>query len=266
MASRHALSKKAFRRKDLKLTKKAHLTGAIKRDLKNKEEHLDLEKYLSDAVYGSLDGIVTTFAIVSGVVGADLSLSIILILGFANLLADGFSMAAGSYLSIKSDQDYHQREYNREKWEIENVPKGEIEEIRQIYSNKGFKGRDLEKAVKIITADKERWIETMMIEELGIIRENKSPVLAALITFSAFIVFGFVPLLTFVLIFYIPDLKSDAFLISSVMTGITIFTVGSLRSFIIAKNWFKAGLEMFLVGGAAALVAYVIGFYLQGLA
>jgi VIT1/CCC1 family predicted Fe2+/Mn2+ transporter len=265
--SRQSILQKAFRKKDKKLAKEQHSKKIIKASLDHPDEHSSSGKYLSDAVYGALDGIVTTFAIVSGVVGADLNLGIILILGFANLLADGFSMAAGSYLSIKSEQDYHQAEYNREKWEIENYPEGEIEEVRQIYRRKGFKGKDLENAVKIIISDKKRWLSCMMLEELGIVQDDKSPKKVAWITFIAFVICGFVPLISFITINSIPSLSSiNPFIASSVLAGLTIFTVGALRSLFIAKKWFWAGLEMFIIGGAASTVAYAIGYFLRGLA
>jgi len=261
MTSRESLVRKAFRKKDVKLTKKAHDTKHFHPD-----EHPSTGKYLGSAVYGALDGTVTTFAVVSGVVGADLSLRIILILGFANLVADGFSMAASNYLSIKSEQDFHKEEYNREKWEVENYPKGEKEEIREIYKAKGFSGKDLDRAVEIITSDKERWLKTMMVEELGIIQEHVNPILSGAVTFIAFLICGLIPLLTFVLIFFFPNMEENAFLISCIITAISIFVVGSLRSLLIAKTWFKAGMEMLLVGGAAAAVAYGIGYLLKGLA
>jgi len=261
MRSRKSLVRQAYQEKDVKLTKKAHALSHTHAD-----EHLSAGKYLGSAVYGALDGTVTTFAVVSGVVGADLNLHIILILGFANLVADGFSMAASNYLSIKSQRDFHKEEYNREKWEVENFPEGETDEIRQIYKEKGFKGKDLERAVEIITSDKERWLKTMMVEELGIIEENINPVIAGAVTFTAFLICGLIPLLTFVLIYFFPALEENAFLISCLVTALSIFVVGSLRSLLIAKTWFKAGLEMLLVGGAAATVAYGIGYLLRGLA
>lgn len=265
--SRIEKAKKAFKQKDKKLSKKAHNKKAIQQSLHDHHEEQDMTgKYHGDAVYGALDGMVTTFAIVSGVVGADLDLSIILILGFANLLADGFSMAAGSYLSTKSEQDYHRQEYNRERWEVENYPKGEIEEIREIYRQKGFKGKDLERAVEIITSDKERWIDTMMVEELGILQENKSPWIVGGVTLAAFVICGFLPLVTFVILYFIPEFNADPFLLSCLITGVSIFIVGALRSIVIAKNWLQAGLEMLLVGGAASAVAYYIGYFLKGLA
>lgn len=266
-SKRVSIAKKAFKNKNLEATKKAHSKKAIKADLHHDhDEHSGSGKYLGDAVYGAIDGIVTTFAIVSGVVGAELSANIILILGFANLLADGFSMAAGNYLSVKSDIEYQKLEYEREKWEIQNHPEGECEEIRQIYKAKGFKGKQLEKVVEVITSDDDVWIQTMMLEELGITPEDKNPKISALITFSAFLTCGFLPILTFVLIKFFPILQENAFIYSCILTGLTIFIVGSLRSLVIAKNWFMAGLEMLLIGGAAATVAYYIGYFLKGLA
>lgn len=265
MFRRYDLLQKAFRVKDTDLSKKAHTTSIISHALHHPDEHVSNGRYLGDAVYGALDGIVTTFAIVSGVMGANLSPGIILILGFANLFADGFSMAAGNFLSKKSERDYQQNEYERESWEIDNYPKGEREEIRQIYKAKGFEGKDLERAVDIITSDKERWIKTMMIEELGLIPETGSPIVSAGVTFISFLLWGFLPLLTFVLLYFYPTLEPNAFLISCLMTGFAIFIAGSLRSFVIAKSWFMAGLEMLLVGGAAASVSYGIGYFLADL-
>src|SRR3989338_11700083 len=89
--------------------------------------------HFEDFTYGSIDGAVTTFAVVAGVVGASLSPSIVLILGFANLLADGFSMAASNYLSEKAKLQYVDKLRKREIWEMENMRKHEVQEIRDIY-------------------------------------------------------------------------------------------------------------------------------------
>jgi vacuolar iron transporter family protein len=93
---------------------------------------------IENFVYGAMDGAVTTFAIVTGVIGASLSPSIIVILGFANLLDDGFSMAIGNYLAIKTQNEFIQRERKSEEWEIDNRIDEEKQEIRDIYSKKGF--------------------------------------------------------------------------------------------------------------------------------
>ncbi|MGE3859880.1 MAG: VIT1/CCC1 transporter family protein [Nitrososphaeraceae archaeon] len=110
---------------------------------------------IEDFVYGGTDGAITTFAIVSGAFGASLSISIILILGFPNLLADDFSMSTGNYLSRRTNKEYIEKERRKKEWSIDNLTKEEKEEIREIYKNKGFEGDLLEDLVKVITSKKE---------------------------------------------------------------------------------------------------------------
>lgn len=260
LASRLGKARKAYNKKNLEEMKKAHTKKAI-----SKEEHqIEQGRYLKDYVYGALDGIVTTFAVVSGVTGASLSVTIILILGFANLLADGISMSVGNYLGSKSEIDYYKKERSRESWEIDNYPKGEKEEVRQIYMKKGFKGKDLEMIVKTITADKKLWIDEMMKDELKMMREEKSPAKAGLATFIAFVAAGFIPLLSYVIALSFPFIIPFSFEIAVLLTAITIFAVGSIRCLFIEKSWYRAGLEMLVVGGLAAIAAYYIGFLISG--
>src|SRR5690554_2772618 len=105
-----------------------------------------LQEYLREFVYGGIDGAVTTFAVVAGSVGAGLDSSIIIILGFANLLADGFSMSIGAYLSSKSEKDNYNNHMNTEYWEVENIPEMERQEVAEIYAAKGFQGELLQQA------------------------------------------------------------------------------------------------------------------------
>ena len=141
---------------------------------------------MRDWVYGGIDGAVTTFAIVAGVVGADLSTRVVLILGAANLLADGFSMAAANYSGTKAEIEEYEHVKQLEERHVAQAPDGEREEIRQIFAGKGFDGRQLEEVVDVITARKETWIETMMVEEHGLSPVMRSPVRAALATFASF--------------------------------------------------------------------------------
>ncbi len=254
----------AFRDKDTDASQKVHSPEAIKAAM---ERHTPGSgAYIREAVYGGLDGVVTTFAVVAGVAGAKLSAGVVLILGFANLVGDGLSMAVGSYLSTKSRREYETSERKREQWEVENYPEGEIHEIREIYARKGFEGEDLERAVKVITSNKDVWVETMMNEELGIIKEEGHPFFNGLSTFIAFIVAGFVPLMSFVLGMAIPRMAGPAFEISLILTAVTLFVVGSLKVLVTRTNWWRSGLEMLVVGGATALGAYLVGYLLQGLA
>ena len=132
---------------------------------------------IEEFVYGATDGAVTTFAVVAGVVGAALSPSIILILGFANLFADGFSMAVGNYLGAKSQKEFIERKRRREEWEIDNLVEQEKQEIKDIYTQKGFKAELLNEIVNVITATRKVWIDTMMREELGLIESQKHSML-----------------------------------------------------------------------------------------
>ena len=150
--------------------------------------------YLRDWIYGGIDGAVTTFAIVAGVAGADLAATVVLVLGFANLLADGFAMAASNYSGTKAEHDDYQRILGIEQKHIALVPDGEREEIRQIFAAKGFSGNDLERIVTVITSDQALWAKTMAVEEYGLSPTPRSPTLAALSTFTAFIMCGLVPL------------------------------------------------------------------------
>ena len=135
----------------------------------------ELQQYLPEFVYGGIDGAVTTFAVVAGATGANLESSVVIILGFANLIADGFSMSVGSYLSHKADQHHYEKWRNREIWEVENEPEEGRREIREIYVQKGFRGSILEQVVAQITSKKDVWVDTMMKEELEILPPSKSP-------------------------------------------------------------------------------------------
>ena len=262
MANRIKRARAAYDAKDIEATKKAHTKKAINAA----EHHKYTGSYVGDFVYGAIDGSVTTFAVVSGVAGAALSVNIVIILGLANLLADGFSMAVGNYLSSKSDIEYIQKEKKREEWEIEHYPKGEVEEIRQIYKKKGFKGKDLEGAVKVITSNKEVWVDTMMKNELNLIEHNTSPVKKGAVTFISFLLVGSIPLIPYFLSFSSEAIKSIVYPFSVIMTFIAFFFIGSAKVYVTKKNWLLSGLETLLVGGVAAIIAYAIGYFLRGLA
>ena len=253
----------AYESKDIEATKKAHTAEAIKGAA---EHHEATGSYVGDFVYGAIDGSVTAFAVVSGVAGAALSVNVVIILGLANLFADGFSMAVGNYLSSRSNKEFIEKERKREEWEIEHYPKGEVEEIRQIYKEKGFRGKDLEKAVKVITSNKDVWVDTMMKSELRLIEDQISPVKKGAVTFISFLLVGSIPLMPYFLSFSSDAIKSIVYPFSIVMTFIAFFFIGSAKVLVTKKNWLLSGLETLLVGGAAAIIAYAVGYFLRGLA
>ncbi|WP_420575194.1 VIT1/CCC1 transporter family protein [Ekhidna sp.] len=220
------------------------------------------QNYLGEFVYGGIDGSVTTFAVVSGSAGANLESSIIIILGFANLIADGFAMSIGSYLSTKSEKENYLKHKAIEYWEVDNLPEKEREEIREIYASKGFKGELLEKVVDVITEDKDRWVDIMMKEELEMAEETKSPFKMGAITFLSFILLGFIPLLIYV-IDYINPLESNLFLTSSILTGCCFVGIGFLKSVVTSTGKIKSVIETLLLGGAAATLSYYVGHFLE---
>ena len=215
------------------------------------------ESYLRDWVYGGIDGAITTFAVAAGVAGANLSPQIVLILGFANLLADGFSMAVANYSGTKTEREQYERLLAIEHKHIAAVPDGEREDIRQIFERMGFLGEDLERAVETICADKGRWARTMVLEEYGIAPLIRSPVKAALSTFAAFALFGSIPL--------VPYLAGGGLLASAMATSIAFLLIGSLKSRWSVRSAWRSGLETLVIGGVAAGLAYAAGHVLASL-
>lgn len=254
-----------------------NISSLIDKALKRKEKYLsenaeyrrleelmhwhDAGKYIGNFIYGANDGVITTFAVVAGAAGASLPSSVVIILGFANLLADGISMGASNYLGEKSEIDYAQAQRQKEGWEIDNLRELEEQEVRDIYEKKGFKGQDLEDAVRIITSDRRVWLDTMMKDELGIIEdEDEDPKKHGLATFAAFLVTGFFPLIPYL----IPGVE-NAFMWSAIGGVVTLFVAGSLRSLVTAVTWKRAGLEMLIIGSAAGGSAYFLGSFIEGL-
>ena len=220
------------------------------------------EHYLGEFVYGGIDGCVTTFAVVAGSVGAGLESAIIIVLGFANLLADGFAMSVGAYLSTKSEIDNYNKHKQIEYWEIDNLPDVERQEIREIYQAKGFEGELLEKVVEVITSDKDRWVNVMMKEELEMIEEQKSPFMMGLVTYASFLAIGLIPLLIYVVDYFSP-LGQNLFLLSSILTAGGFIIVGWLKTYVTETPHWKGVLETLLLGAIAALVSYFVGDLLE---
>jgi VIT1/CCC1 family predicted Fe2+/Mn2+ transporter len=259
-------ARQAYARRDKSASARAHDPERIARAVRAHEEHGGTgSQYIGDLVYGGLDGIITTFAVVSGVAGANLGTGVILILGMANLLADGFSMATGAYLSSKSEQEYYDKERSRELWEIEHFPDGERAELYEIYRDKGYTEEEATQLLSILTRDKERWVNAMMVDELGMLKEEGDPLYNGLATLIAFIVAGTVPLLIYLIGLAVPVAPGIPFPVSVVLSALALFGLGAARVLVTHLNPFRSGIEMLLVGGLAAVVAYAVGALLKGL-
>jgi VIT1/CCC1 family predicted Fe2+/Mn2+ transporter len=239
-----------------------HTPLAVRKRLRDRPS----PSYLHDFIYGAIDGAVTTFAVVAGVEGASLDEKVVIILGGANLIADGFSMAVSNFLGSRAERQRRERARREEQRQIRIVPEGEREEIRQIFAAKGFEGQDLKRVVEVITADPKLWAETMMSEELGFGSTEPNEYRAASATLAAFLTVGFLPLTVFVYDLAAPGKVEHAFTWSALMTGIAFLVVGALKSRFVDQSWWRSALETLVVGGLAAALAYATGAFLQGIA
>lgn len=242
----------------------------------NSENHAGgASEYLKSIVYGGLDGIITTFATVTSVAGADLSPLLVLVFGIAHLVADGISMGMGDALSEQAELDLNLSEREREKWEMKNHPEGEFAEMYEIYVERYKMSHDDAVALlKILWKYEDAFLDTMMVEELGLLKPgDESPLTAGMITFLAFVAFGLVPLISYCL-GVIPSLSWSAdtmFYTAVFLTVLTLFVLGVVKGYLtrpanlpVVSVCVKSGLFIALNGALAALVGYLIGFALKG--
>jgi len=227
---------------------------------KHIEPHITESSRIRDLVFGFGDGINTSLGIISGVGGVVVAADIVILAALVGMFTGAKAMAVQNYLAVKSQREVLESEIKRERFEIENVPDKERQEIEDIYMAKGFRGDDLRRIVNKITSDKDVWLKTMLTEELGINLEIVgSPIKSALVMFGAFLLGGIIPILPYFAV-------KAGFLQSSTAIGIAIglsltssFIIGAIKSRIAKKNWVRGGIEMAVLGTGIALVGYGIG-------
>jgi len=236
------------------------------------EQHQTEGEYMKAVIFGGLDGILTSFAIVAGAAGGNLTSSVVLILGFSNIFADALSMGVGEFLSSKAHNEWVLSERKRELWEMENYPEGEIEEMIDIYEGRGLDRNDARLCVQTMAKYKEFFVDVMMTEELRLQVPSDDHVKESLkegcVMFCSFAIFGSFPLLGYVFfpMLFPKVLETDEILFSCacVVTGIVLFVLGAAKSMFSSSHWFASGMETLLLGGACAGVAYNIGQAVDG--
>ncbi|KAL6066732.1 Protein ccc1 [Balamuthia mandrillaris] len=288
-ATRLSRAKKAYRERDADASRLAHSVQYAKAAEAHKTE---AGKYLKSIVYGGLDGIITTFAIVAGVAGAGLATGVVIILGVANMIADGISMGMGDYLSTEAEMAFAKAERRREAWyykapipsllllfpfhsltwcvfarEVDNYIEGEIQEMVELYVSKGMSKDDAETVVGIMAKHKDLFVDVMMVEELGIMYDpDEKPWKHGLITFTSFVIFGLVPLIAYFILLAAPSMDDDfdaAFMLAGILTGITLFVLGAIKSRFTLQRWWWSGILVLFYGGLAAIASYIIGYLLM---
>src|SRR3989338_4213313 len=241
-----------------------HKSHFLKDHLAKEHRISPLSIYLKEIVYGGIDGIVTTFAVVSGFTGAqssDLAMTIpiitVVIFGLANLFGDGASMALGNFLSVRADQDVYTSEKNKEQHEIMHAPEMEKFETIEILKNKGFSEKDATTLTLIYMKNQDYWTEFMMKDELEMPNpENENPFLTALVTFLSFIIFGLIPLIQYL---FINNFQSNLFLVSITFSVCALFTLGFLRWKVTQLNFFRSVSETLFVGLISSSIAFGVG-------
>lgn len=214
-------------------------------------------------------GIVTTFAIIASVVGADLSVEVIIVTGFAKLLGDGLAMGLGDAISESAENTHTRTEFKREAWEYMNYPEGEVKEMVEIYVGKGFSRSDAERAMAIMTRKPEytdAFLKHMLVQELEahLPDSDANPIKGGAVTFTSFMIFGSIPIF-FYCIFYGAGWTSKwgMFGVCIAVTLMLLFLLGVLQAVIIKQNAPLQGLYMMINGSLAAAAAYGVGAGLQ---
>ena len=221
--------------------------------------------WLPDFVYGGIDGAVTTFAVVAGVAGAQLSTAIILILGFANLFADGFSMAVGKYSSDRAEKQRIQSVRKNLDREIHDNPEKARDDLEEVLHSRGFRSRDLTKAVEMMSANEAVWVDTLMRHKYRLIDEHIEPTKGAVATFIAFNLIGFIPLAAYVFNGFLHLEPRGLFQLTSGFTLLALFTVGAVKARVVKERWVVGGVETMVIGGVAAGIACLVGYLLRGI-
>jgi VIT1/CCC1 family predicted Fe2+/Mn2+ transporter len=220
----------------------------------HREGHRSGGSSLRDLVLGSNDGLVAAFAVTSGIHGAAISGHIVLVGGLAEVLGGTISMALGAYLATKSARDFYLAEQRREADEIDRFPIEEREEVRRAFAAEGFEGEVLEKIVVHVTADRGRWLRTMMDRELGLVEVPPgAAVRSGLATGLAYAAGAAMPTLPYLAPLWL------AFPLSIAATLAALFAVGAAKSRVTAARWWLSGLESLGIGLAAAAATFLAG-------
>lgn len=258
----------SFDRSDAQSSRDFHQVASLERRLLE-PAHEDATK-LGDAVkpfsFGGLDGVNTTFAVVAGATGADLDIAHVLVMGFVCLLAGAFSMGLGEWSSSKAEIEYRGYERDREAWEMDNYPEGEIDEMVDIYKRKGMSEEHAKTILTTMAQYKEIFVDHMMVEELGMLcpAEAKDPKYDGLIMFFAFAGFGLVPLLSFLVLAAVYGTSNEehnslAFGASCALTSATLVGLGAVMASLRRQGMLQTCLQMVFNGFISGSVAYITG-------
>jgi vacuolar iron transporter family protein len=210
---------------------------------------------LRAAVFGVNDGLISNFGLVMGIAGTNVEPRFVLLAGVAGLLAGAFSMAAGEYVSVRSQRELYEQQLALEAQELEASPEEEHEELALIYQAKGIAADQANDLARQILSNPETAIETLAREELGLDPDSLgSPWMAAISSFASFAIGALIPVVPYLLI-----RTSTALVVSAVACGVSLFLVGALISLFTGRNMLYSGFRMVGIGALAAAVTFFVG-------
>ena len=219
-------------------------------------EHPTSGQFLRDIVFGANDGVVTAIGFLVGIAGSVTEQRIVVIAGALTIIAGAASMALGNYLAVKSQKEFYDAMEKIERWEMDNKPDVERDEIREIYTNYGFDKETIEILTKKVTSDRELWLRVMMRDELGFSEQEKGqPVVAGVIIGFFYLLGGIPPLLPF--IFLQPLARA---LIMSIFVSVLVMAfIGSIRWWLNKGSFGSKVIETIIIGLVAAAIGFIAG-------
>jgi len=267
-------ARNAFKSGDAEASALAHSTKSLPgAGHHSTEPHVEGGEFIKSVVFGGLDGILTSFAIVAGAAGAGLGVKAVLAIGISNVLADALAMGVGEYLSSKSERDYVREEHARETWEFENHPSGEISEMVEIFTSRGMAADDAREVTERMAKYPEFFVNLMMTEELGLQApdDDDNTVLKGGVMFGSFATFGMLPVLGYVITAWVLRNAEDGgsettmLIVACVVTGITLLGLGAFKAHFAHKRYLRSALETLVLGGACASLSYSVGLALSSI-
>ncbi|HEX5240071.1 MAG TPA: VIT1/CCC1 transporter family protein [Candidatus Limnocylindrales bacterium] len=214
--------------------------------------------WLRDVILGGQDGLVNILGIILGVIAANGSTTVLIVTGIAAAITESISMGAVGYTSSVSERDFYEAERERERREVATEPEIERAEVREIYASKGFTGDLLDRVVETIVANRDRWVETMMDEELHLQPVETADILRTSVVITIATLIGhLIPLAPF----FVLD-RTAALIAAFVLSAVVLFSVGAYAAISLIGDWRRSGIQMLLIGLGAALAGYLISTFI----
>jgi vacuolar iron transporter family protein len=255
------MARTAFQEGDVGLSRSQH-------QMHHPEPHgSEASDYVKSVVFGGLDGIMTTFAIIAAAAGSNANFATILVFGFSNVVADAFSMGFGEYVSGTAELDHGREERKREEWEVETSKDLEIAEMTEVYQQKGLSEEDAAAIVAIISKDDKIFVDFMMHDELGIsidLDDQWEPLKQGAVMFLSFILFGSVPLFAYLLRYQGSGID-ETFWLACGFTGVALLVLGAIKGHLTGVNIPKSSMLMLLNGLVSGVVSFGLSSLIEGI-